>query len=130
VKSDLAIPKGTQESLKAAARKLENILEVSKDYHPGSDGKVLDLVHPSLLPLIYGQSRILEDSLVGLGESLESIGKGKVVPIPPVEETVLDKKASNLSPQNKWKASPPPYSRNFQWLPCDVDISGDDGSVK
>jgi hypothetical protein len=130
VKSDIAIPKGIQESLKAAAQKLENIPEVSKDYHPGSDGKVLDLVHPSLFPLIYGRSRVLEDSLVGLGECLESIGKGKVVQIRPVEESVLDKKASDPPLINEWTASPPPYSRNFQWLPCDVDISGNDGSVK
>jgi Protein of unknown function (DUF4246) len=84
VKSDLAIPQGTRESLKAAVRKLENIPEVFKDYHPGSDRKVLDLVHPSLFPLIYGRSRVLGDSLLGLGECVESIGKGKVVSIPPV----------------------------------------------
>ncbi|KAL7746244.1 hypothetical protein RI367_008385 [Sorochytrium milnesiophthora] len=29
------------------------------DYHPGSDGKVLDLVHPSLFPYIHGASHVL-----------------------------------------------------------------------
>jgi hypothetical protein len=59
VKSDLAIPQGIRESLKVAVRKLENIPEVFKDYHPGSDRKVLDLVHPSLFPLIYGRNCVL-----------------------------------------------------------------------
>jgi hypothetical protein len=88
VKSDLAIPKDIQEALKAAVRKLEDIPETCKDYHPGSDGKVLDLVHPSLFPLIYGRSRVLENSLVELGECLASIGKGKTVPIRPVDESM------------------------------------------
>jgi hypothetical protein len=130
VKSDLAIPTEVQESLRAAVRKLEDIPQAYKDYHPGSDGKVLDLVHPSLFPVIYGRSRILEDSLVGLEDCLEAIGKGNVLPIQAVEETVLDKKGSDPSCQNNWEASPPPYSRNFQWLPCDVDISRDGESVK
>jgi len=130
VKSDFAIPKEIQEALKAAVRKLEDISETCKDYHPGSDGKVLDLVHPSLFPLIYGRSRVLEDSLVELGGCLDSIGRGETVPIRPVHESILDKKGSDPSCQNEWKASPPPYSRNFQWLPCDVDISGNDGSVQ
>jgi Protein of unknown function (DUF4246) len=129
VKSDLAIPKEVQESLKMAIQTLEDIPEAHRDYHPGSDEKVLDLVHPSLYPLIYGRSRALNDNLVGLEDCLGSIGKGNVLPIRAVEETVLDKKGSNPSIQNQWQASPPPYSRKFQWLPCDVDITGGGESV-
>ena len=33
---------------------LESVPDSEKDWHPGSDGKVLDLVHPSLFPVIYG----------------------------------------------------------------------------
>jgi hypothetical protein len=130
VKSDLAIPNYVQESLKASVRMLEDIPEVHRDYHPGSDGKVLDLVHPSLFPLMYGRTRVLEDSLVTLGECIEAIGKGKVRPIRATEETVIDKKGSGSFGLNMWKRSPPPYSKHFQWLPCDVDISRDDGSVQ
>jgi hypothetical protein len=130
VKSDIAIPTEIQQSLRAAIQKLEDIPEVAKDYHPGSDGKVLDLVHPSLFPLIYGRSRVLEENLVKLDECVEAIGKGKVIPIRPEEESELDHKGSNPSFINEWTDSPAPYSRNYQWLPCDVDISGDDGSVK
>lgn len=131
VKSDFAIPQDVQESLKAGVRMLEDISEWHKDYHPGSDGKVLDLVHPSLYPLMYGRTRVLEDSLVTLDECIEAIGKGKVLPIRESEETVLDKKGSGSSGlANRWTRSPPPYSKHFQWLPCDVDISRDDGSVQ
>jgi hypothetical protein len=130
VKSDLTIPKDIQEALKATVRRLEDIPETCKDYHPGSDGKVLDLVHPSLFPLVYGRSRVLENSFVELAECLASIGKGKTVPTRPVDESILDKKGSDPSWQNRLEASPPPYSTNLQWLPCDVGISGNDGCVQ
>lgn len=40
----------------AAAAPLENVPDSEKDWHPGSDGLVLDLVHPSLYPIVYGRS--------------------------------------------------------------------------
>ena len=33
---------------------LESVPESEQDWHPGSDGKVLNLVHPSLYPVVYG----------------------------------------------------------------------------
>jgi hypothetical protein len=130
VKSDTAIPEALKESLKDIVRKLENIPEIYKDYHPGSDGKVLDLVHPSLFPLIYGQTRVLEGSLIGLDDCIESCGKGIVVPIRPVEETQISTKRSNMGGYQAWNKPPPPYSKIFQWLPCEVDISGDGDKAK
>jgi hypothetical protein len=125
VKSDLVILKDIQESLKSAVQKLGDIPETLKDYHPGSDGKVLDLVHPSLFPLMYGRSRILDNSMIVLKECLEAIGKGKVLPIRAIEETEIDKKRSDPSRLNEWTASPPPYSRNFNgfratWISLDM----------
>lgn len=38
--------------------KLENVPDSQKDWHPGSDKQVLDLVHPSLYCLVYGVSQI------------------------------------------------------------------------
>jgi len=133
VKSDTAIPKDLQKALQLAAQKLEDIPEIFKDYHPGSDGQVLDLVHPSLFPLIYGRSRVLEDKEVGLNDCLQRCGEGNVIPMRAVEEQLLDRKAADISSKNSWTAEgdfPKPYSRNFQWLPCDVDISATDGSAK
>lgn len=81
VKSDVSISTSLKESLQAAARDLENVPEKYKDWHPGSDEKALDLVHPSLFPLIYGRSRVLEDRFVGLDDCMENCGKGVIIPI-------------------------------------------------
>jgi hypothetical protein len=40
----------------AAVAPLENVPDSEKDWHPGSDGLVLDLVHPSLYPIVYGRT--------------------------------------------------------------------------
>ncbi|KAI0730148.1 hypothetical protein C8Q72DRAFT_265339 [Fomitopsis betulina] len=56
-KSDKLIsPSLRAELLAAAVAPLESVPEAAKDWHPGSDGKVLDLVHPSLYPVVYGRS--------------------------------------------------------------------------
>jgi hypothetical protein len=50
VKSDIAISSDLKFLLRDAVRSLEEVPEVQKDYHPGSDEKAVDLVHPSLFP--------------------------------------------------------------------------------
>ncbi|KAL2068784.1 hypothetical protein VTL71DRAFT_15122 [Oculimacula yallundae] len=120
VKSDVAIPDTIRNALQQQARKLESIPEVYKDYHPGSDGKVLDLVHPSLFPLIYGTSRVLKDSLVGLDDGIQSCGRGDTIPIRGEDES----RNNDNSGRYSYPDSSPQYSRNFQWLPCEVDITG------
>jgi hypothetical protein len=115
VKSDTIISEDIRQSLKAAVRSLEDVPDIYKDYHPGSDGKVLDLVHPSLFPLIYGKSRVLENSLIGLYDCIQSCGKGVVVPIRPDDECQLDRKSSRE--YNGWRRrrdEVAPYSTHFQ----------------
>jgi hypothetical protein len=128
VKSDVAIPTSVKESLQAAARNLENVPEKYKDWHPASDEKVLDLVHPSLFPLIYGRTRVLEDRLIGLADCIENCGEGNVVPIRDEKETHLQEKAKHS--RLYWNQTSVPYSKDFQWLPCEVDISAEDGRAK
>jgi len=108
VKSDSAVTSGTKAALKKAVEPLENVPAAEKDWHPGTDGKVLDLVHPSLWPLIYGRSRVLAHGEVPLSECLESCGKGDVVPVPPEGGSSRDAAI---------------WSRRFQWLPCDVEFA-------
>ena len=38
---------------------LGNVPDNHKDWHPGSNGKVLDLFHPSLYSLVYGRTKVL-----------------------------------------------------------------------
>ena len=53
-KSDKLISSSLKSELLFAVSPLESVPESEKDWHPGSDHKVLDLVHPSLFPIIYG----------------------------------------------------------------------------
>jgi len=125
VKSDTAVSNSTKLALQAEARKLEDIPEIHKDYHPGSDGQVLDLVHPSLFPLVYGKSRVLEDRLIGLEDAISNCGEGTVVPVRDEKETWSDRKEL-IYYAGMDNRTTTPYSKDFQWLPCEVDISTGD----
>ena len=123
VKSDTAVSSELKESLQEAVNKFEaGVPEKLKDWHPGSDGKVWDLVHPSLFPLIYGHSRVLENGeMTTLDDCIQRCGQGGTAKVPPAEETEDEKfYYSSFSIDHDY----PPFSRNFQWLPCEVDISG------
>ncbi|MFE7574027.1 DUF4246 domain-containing protein [Streptomyces sp. NPDC057521] len=50
--SDTLIDAELRSRLREAVRVLEEVPEEEKDWHPGSDGQVLDLVHPSLFCLV------------------------------------------------------------------------------
>ena len=55
--SDALIDDALRARLRAAARVLEDVPAAEQDWHPGSDGQVRDLVHPSLYCLVRGVSR-------------------------------------------------------------------------
>lgn len=112
--SDTAIRPETKARLGAGAQRLENVKESHKDWHPGSDGKVLDLVHPSLFPLLYGRSRILPSGEVPLEKCAQDTGKGIIFPKPQ---------------RNKDITTYGRYSETFQWLPCQVSLDSS-GSAK
>ncbi|MFI9825450.1 DUF4246 domain-containing protein [Streptomyces sp. NPDC052013] len=50
--SDTLIDEELRSRLREAVRVLEQVPEAEQDWHPGSDGQVLDLVHPSLFCLV------------------------------------------------------------------------------
>jgi hypothetical protein len=117
VKSDCATSPELQAALKVAVAPLEQVPAHKRDWHPGSDNKVLDLVHPSLYPLVYDTSRILTDRTVGLEDCISLCGQDEVIPALP------DDKPPAPGVPLRWTRTK--YSRKFQWLPCDVDVSGD-----
>ncbi|OJZ90147.1 hypothetical protein ASPFODRAFT_58780 [Aspergillus luchuensis CBS 106.47] len=126
VRSDTAVTKELQKALQQAVAPLENIPAHKKDYHPGSDQKVVDLVHPSLFPLVYGRTRILPDHLITSDNSLGSIGQGVVVPVPSEEEARPSAEAN--TPYRRWQVEQMrAFSRQFQWLPCDVELGTESG---
>jgi hypothetical protein len=110
--SDTAVSQQTKTALQSGVAPLEDIPDLQKDWHPGSDGKVLDLVHPLLFPLMYGTSRILAEGKLPLEKCAEFIGLGETVP------------AVDIS---AYEWPPDEYSFKHQWLPCDVsvDAAGD-----
>ncbi|MFJ8045467.1 DUF4246 domain-containing protein [Kitasatospora sp. NPDC096147] len=54
--SDTLVDERLRARLREAVRVLEEVPEEARDWHPGSDGQVLDLVHPSLYCLVRGVS--------------------------------------------------------------------------
>ncbi|KAI6866987.1 hypothetical protein KC338_g694 [Hortaea werneckii] len=127
-KSDTLIPEAVKDALRLAAKPLEDVND--PDWHPGSNGTVLDLVHPSFFPLLYGRSRMLLGETVPLKRCVEYTGKGEVVPQPSeaeVEFAEYDKPPP--SPGRREAMHPEAaYSSRFQWLPCEVAFRGTDSA--
>lgn len=125
IKSDTAVSSDLKHALRAAAAPLEDVPDRLKDWHPGSDGKVIDLVHPSLFPLIYGRSRVLSYGRVELQDCVSYIGKGEIATTP--DDTEVDVDRSDIS-YRTW-GDTRFWSKAFQWLPCDIQFNGDDVKI-
>ena len=85
--------------------------------HPGSDNKVLDLLHPSLFPLAYGTTKVLPQGTVPLRNSGAFINQG-VLAVGPNMQTITKTQAwGNDTNLKAWG--------NFQWLPSNVEFKKD-----
>lgn len=124
-KSDTAVPHHTKVALQRAVRALEDVPGEEKDWHPGSGGKVLDLVHPSLFPLVYGRTRVLPlgSRTANLDDCIERSGEGEVTDIP--TDSAASQEALTYNDTDKAEYDEAAWSRQFQWLPAEVNISGD-----
>ena len=114
-RSDNAVSPELNRELQEAVGEFESkIPEAKKDWHPGSNGQVWDLVHPSLFPLVYGRTRIPSDGQkTTLEDCISRCGEGVTIPIP-LNKEIREDKSTRLDP----------FSQNYQWLPCEVNISG------
>ncbi len=89
----------------------------SPDWHPGTDEKVLNLVHPSMYPLVFKSTRVFQDEVVGVADAVDKwAGKGTIIPNQTKSESRSD------VPLEYW-------SDDYQWLPSNMALQ-DDGSVK
>lgn len=132
IKSDTLVKDDLRESLRQAFQQLQEDQADSPDWHPGSGDMVLDLVHPSMYPLIYGRSKVLEDEVVGVSDAVEKwAGKGKAIykeTTPEQQTRGWDGRWGGVSlgaadiPDSYW-------SSTYQWLPSNVAFQ-EDGSVK
>lgn len=109
--SDGLVSLDTKMALRSGVMPLESVPDNLKDWHPGSDDKVLDLVHPSLYPLMYGRSKYLPLGTVPLQQCSAYAGQGNTVPTPTLSAKEFE------------------YSAKHQWLPCEV-LLGDSGEAK
>ncbi|CAG9982962.1 unnamed protein product [Clonostachys byssicola] len=125
-KSDTLIDEALRDELRAAFVKLQAEQESAPDWHPRTDDKVQDLVHPSLYPLVYGTTRVFADEVVGVDDAIDKwAGKGNVIPEPIGPEQVIDGfdgYGASLIDLTFW-------SEKYQWLPANVKFQPD-GSVK
>lgn len=126
IKSDSLVPPELAAELQAAVRVLEDVPDHQKDWHPGSNEQVLDLVHPSLWPLIYGQSRILTDRTIGVSDCLDYCGVGEV--IPKVDKPVIEQSSPGYYFRQQ-EDKTPNLSHRFQWLPCNVMLEGSKAKI-
>lgn len=110
-KSDILITAELRNRLIDALKPLQE--SIDKDWHPNSHQKVLNLVHPSLYPVVYRRSRVLTSGLVGRADCLEFCGKGEVLPDQPEVE-------------HDWEQGV--WSRRFQWLPSEVKLKEESGT--
>lgn len=99
-RSDESIPEHLRKELLDAIVPLENVPDDQKDWHPRSNGQVLDLVHPSLYPVVYGTTSTVSGDVVS-GPTPELASQG--------EEFCSDK---------------------FQWLPSDFAFKEDKKTVE
>lgn len=124
VKSDTLIPDNLRYALKQAFKRLKDDQADSPDWHPGSGDMVQDLVHPSMCPLIYGQSKVLREEVVGVDDAVEKwAGKGDTIP---KKNRYVAGKYDYLVNRNVPLSY---WSENYQWLPSNV-VLHDDGSVQ
>lgn len=110
-KSDTLIDPGLKQQLVDLCKPLQEASD--KDWHPKSNGQVLNLVHPSLFSLVYGTSRVIETDQVGLKNCLSSCGKGEIAA---ADQEIGEKKVNHGVRYGQNPADPSLFwSKRFQW---------------
>ena len=118
-KADDLIDDELRDELLAGVKPLLDVKENAKDWHPNSNNQVLNLVHPSLFPLVYGRTHVLQEGLVGLSDCVESCGKGIVAPVPTIEPR--QRSYGYIADETNKER----FSARFQWLPAEVKFKGE-----
>ncbi|KAL8284851.1 hypothetical protein RB600_009335 [Gaeumannomyces tritici] len=120
-KSDMLVTPELHAELQASFAKLKADQASAPDWHPKTDEKVQNLVHPSMYPLVYGRTRVLRQEVVGVADAIDLwAGKGDILP-----------KGAVAAAANPYFSSMPDdfWSDTFQWLPSNVAFH-DDGGVR
>lgn len=142
--SDELIDKKLKDELIAGVSVLENVPSDKKDWHPGSNNQVLDLVHPSLFCYVAGRTKVLAKPMPPLCNAddvrvqivirtkkteLNSLNFQTRLKFASDEDFLQPQDATNLAMEHTNKV--PSYSKSskFQWLPSEFFID-ESGAVK
>lgn len=122
-KSDQRVPESLRQELNDAVKPLLDRPDAERDWHPGSDDKVLNLVHPSLFPLVYGRTKVLVNGgKVPLDlANIEGLEGAEVAPS-------LTATSQPSRPHYGDGTHGGMWSKDFQWLPCEVEFTEDTGT--
>lgn len=119
-KSDMTVPESFRQKFTDAVRPLQHVPVELQFYNPGYNNKQRDLVPIGLFPLVYGRTRVLRDQLIGLDDAVASAGQGEVIDCP--NETGITREDIAWRVTSRDDITVRPYSRNFQILPCDLQL--------
>lgn len=122
VKSDSAISETLRRELNIAIKPLQESAQKMKVYQ-GPDEWEVELVNPSVFPLVFGRSRILRNSVVGREDAIRALGHGDIIAIPTDPE--MSHTDMNWRISSRADINVKPYSLKYQWLPCDVLFKAD-----
>ncbi|KAI8802041.1 hypothetical protein BJ742DRAFT_762790 [Cladochytrium replicatum] len=109
-----------REKLISELRVLEDVPESAKDWHPESDNKVLDLIHPSLFPICFGKTGGLKSSQILANlpwDQLLGAGNPVNVPCPFIAHVPRGISMKTPAPDIEWM--------KFQWLPAEIFVEQD-----
>lgn len=117
--SDALIDNKLRDDFMECVRVLEDVPDSKKDWHPGSNNQVLDLVHPSLFCFVAGRTKVL-------AKPMPPLCPEKLLKFATDDEFLSLEDGLKLALQTT--ASLPGYTKSakFQWLPSEfhVDESG------
>ncbi|KZV97535.1 hypothetical protein EXIGLDRAFT_832794 [Exidia glandulosa HHB12029] len=69
--SDALIPDLLRDALREGVKVLQDVADDQNNWQPGASGLVLDLVHPSLYPLVYGRTLVHQPQGLKVAEAPE-----------------------------------------------------------
>lgn len=137
VKSDVLISRKILEKLQTGTSSLVTEVSTGKGsydlLHRESDftsnKRTMNLVDPSLFPLIFGRTKVLsEGGSLDLANTLASIGQGKTAPDPAHKPLNQDELSQRMS--EHWTIlRPNRHSYHSQCLPCEVSFTGEPGTT-
>jgi hypothetical protein len=131
-KSDTLVPESLRSEFSSGIAPL--LQQQDKNWQPESDEQVLNLVQPSLFPLVYGRTLVLEEGgQVDLDNIFGSYEQAKLAPRhfdrrvdsgevqKQIDKGLKYPRSLRLGPYHS-KYESYNWSSNFQWLPCEVEF--------